>query len=259
MSIETGEIRKLKIGPLKLEVYPTRDTAGAAAAHAAALEMKALAAANETVSIVFATGMSQVEMFAALTAIPGLPWEQVSGFHLDDYIGVSDAHLASPRRYIREKLTQRVPMREFREIEGTATDPAVTAQRYAEALRAANPQLCLLGIGENGHLAFNDPADGIFDEERDVKTVDLSEETRAQLAAERRFKAPEEVATQAITLSVPAIFRIPTLIVTVPGPRKARAIRRTLYDAVSTQCPSTILRTHPDVRIYIDETAAAEI
>jgi glucosamine-6-phosphate deaminase len=150
-------------------------------------------------------------------------------------------------------------MKEFFEIDGSASDPEQVGQEYAEKLRSANPQLCLLGIGENGHLAFNDPPVADFNDSADVRTVHLDAVCRQQQAAEGWFTSVENVPEYAITLTIPALMRVPKLIVSVPGRRKAKIVRRAFEEPVSTDCPATILRTHPDVTIYLDVQSADEL
>ncbi len=253
------DIEQFRAGKLKLEIYPTREAAGQAAAQAAAAAMRELSRNKEEFGVIFATGASQIETLQALVAIPGLPWSKIRGFHMDEYIGMSPDHPASFRRYLREKLTQHVHMREFSEVDGTAADPERECLEYAEKLRSANPQLCLLGIGENGHLAFNDPDVADFNDPVDVKVVQLDEACRQQQAAEGWFASFQDVPKRAITLTIPTLFRVPKLILTVPGPRKAKIVRRTIEDPISTACPATILRTHPDATVYLDQESAAEL
>jgi glucosamine-6-phosphate deaminase len=253
------DVQHLQVGNLKLEVHPTAEAAGAAAANQAANAMKDLGRRNEVFGVIFATGASQIETLRALTGISGIPWDRVLGFHMDEYIGLSPDHPASFRGYLREKLTQKVKMREFSEVNGTASDPERECKEYANKLRSANPQLCLLGIGENGHLAFNDPGVADFNDPVDVKIVELDNVCRQQQAAEGWFKNFQEVPDRAITITIPALFRVPKLILSVPGPRKAKILRRTLEEPISTACPAIILRTHPDATIYLDREAAAEL
>jgi glucosamine-6-phosphate deaminase len=176
---------------------------------------------------------------------------------MDDYVGLPLDHPASFRAYLEQKLVERVSMRSFAHIDGLAPNPERTCHDYAEKLCAANPQLCLLGIGENGHLAFNDPGEADFNDPLDVKIVHLDEPCRRQQAAEGWFKTVDEIPKTAITLSMSALFRIPTLILSVLGSRKANIIRRTFDDPIATACPSTILRTHQDATIFMDRAAAA--
>ena len=255
----SGLVRHLQIDSLRVEIHPTREAAGAAAAQAAAEALRKLADARDSIAVVFATGASQFSTLQALTAIEGLPWDRVRAFHLDEYIGISADHPASFRRYLRERLTSNARMNEFFEIDGSAASPEQSASEYALKLRAANPQLCLLGIGENGHLAFNDPPVADFDDPLDAKVVELDELCRRQQLAEGWFASLDEVPRNAITLTIPALMRIPRLIASVPGPRKATIVRRVLTEPISTACPATILRTHPDATMYLDAESASEL
>ena len=259
MTTEAAQAKYLRAGTMKMEIHPRRVAAGAAAAQAAAQAMRDLAQGRDYLGVIFATGASQFDTLDALTAIEGLPWNRIRGFHMDEYIGISADHPASFRRYLRERLARKVKMHEFSEVDGSAPDPERTSVEYAEKLRAANPQLCLLGIGENGHLAFNDPPVADFNDPLDVKIVELDPMCRQQQTAEGWFKSVEDVPARAITLTIPALFRVPKLIVSVPGIRKARIMRRTLEESIGAACPSTILRTHPDVTVYLDSESASEL
>lgn len=259
MANSDGAVQHLRVDNLKLEIYSSSEAAGAAAANAAAEAMKKLSQNNESIGVIFATGASQIDTLRALVSIPDLPWNKVIGFHMDEYVGMIPDHPASFRRYLREKLTERVRMRKFFEVDGTAPDPEAACKKYAEELRSANPQLCLLGIGENGHLAFNDPGVADFNDPLDMKIVQLDDACRRQQAAEGWFKTFQDVPDRAMTLTIPTLFRVPKLIASVPGPRKAKIVRRTLEEPISTACPATILRTHPDATVYLDRESAAEL
>ena len=253
----SSEPKRLQFDQLSVEIHSTREAAGQAAARAAADAIQGLHQSNADISVVFATGASQIETLAALTSLEDIPWTHIIGFHMDEYIGLPVSHAASFRRYMREKLTDRVPMKVFNEINGNAIDPQRTASTYAELLRAAAPQLCLLGVGENGHLAFNDPPVADFSDPLDAKVVDLDEACKRQQVAEGWFADMDEVPQQAITLTIPALMRVPRLITSVPGIRKAEIVRRVLHDPVSTACPGTILRTHPAATMFLDGESAS--
>jgi glucosamine-6-phosphate deaminase len=257
--VQNMAIRRFEVGTLKLEIHPSSQAAGEAAARAAAQALSQSDHLGDSIGVIFATGASQLGTLHALTQIPGLPWNKVRGFHLDDYVGMAVDHPASFRRYLRENLTQRVEMKEFFEIDVTAPDPEQICRNYAEKLRSVDPQVCLLGIGENGHLAFNEPSAADFDDPVGMKIVNLDTVCRQQQAAEGWFKTLQEVPESAITLTIPTIFRVPKLIVSVPGVRKAEIVRRTLQERISTDCPATILRTHPDATIYLDMESASEL
>lgn len=259
MSVDTLPAKQFRAGLMKVEVHPSREAAGRAAARAAANSLAQIAAARETVGVIFATGASQFETLAALTEMDGLPWDRVRGFHMDEYVGLPVDHPGSFGRYLRERLTGKVRMLAFHEIDGSAPDPERTASEYAEKLRAADPQICLLGIGENGHLAFNDPPVADFHDPLDAKVVELDAMCRRQQLAEGWFPTIDDVPASAITLTIPALMRVPKLIASVPGPRKAAIVRRTIQEEISTACPATILRTHPDVTVYLDQESASEL
>ncbi|HTX76554.1 MAG TPA: glucosamine-6-phosphate deaminase [Terracidiphilus sp.] len=244
---------------MKVEIYATAKAAGQAAAESAAAALRKLASQREVVGVIFATGASQFETLHALTSIPDLPWEKVHGFHMDEYVGIDANHPASFRRYLRERLTSRVPMAAFHEIDGSASDREKVRREYIEALKAADPQVCLLGIGENGHLAFNDPHEADFEDPQPMKTVTLDRACREQQLAEGWFASLDQVPNHALTLTIPMLLKVPKLIASVPGRRKAAIVRRTLKDPISSRCPATILRTHPDVTVFLDDESSSEL
>ena len=251
--------RVFKAGTLKFEIHGSRQAAGNAAALAAAAEMRARTQNGQDLGVIFATGASQLSMLSALTSLPGLPWDRIAGFHMDEYQGMEPDHFASFRRYLREQLVRRVPIKEFHEIDGSSADPEAVCRDYAAQLNAANPRLCLLGIGENGHLAFNDPFVADFNDPHDVRVVSLDRVCREQQVAEGWFPSLEDVPARAITLTIPALFRVDKLIVSVPGSRKAKIVRRVVEEAISTSCPATILKTHPDATVFLDDESSAEL
>jgi glucosamine-6-phosphate deaminase len=150
-------------------------------------------------------------------------------------------------------------MAEFLEINGSSSDPDRVRREYADRLEKADPQLCLLGIGENGHLAFNDPGEADFEDPDVMRVVTLDPACRQQQLGEGWFSTLEEVPARALTLTIPTLMKIPKLIVSVPGRRKAQSVRRTVEDPISPACPATILRNHPDVTLYLDQESAAEL
>jgi glucosamine-6-phosphate deaminase len=253
------EVRHLRFGALKVEVHPTRNAAGAAAAQAAAVALRSLSREETSIGVIFATGVSQLETVRALVAIPGLPWEQVRGLHLDEYVGLIADHPASFRHFLHDHLTRHVAMKEFCPIPADRQDLDQVCRDYAETVRRARPRLALLGVGENGHLAFNDPGEADFADPLDVKIVTLDPLCREQQVAEGWFRTVEEVPRSAITLTIPAILRVPSLIVTVIGTRKTKIMWRALHGPISPDCPASILRTHPDAIVYLDRDSAAAL
>jgi len=256
---EKGLISTMRVENLDVRIYEDAKALGDAAGTRAAERVTALAAESPELAVVFATGASQFETLRALTSHQNVPWNQVVGFHMDEYIGISDQHPASFRRYLRERLTNRAPLKRFYSVDGAHPDPERVCREYADLLRQHQPKLCLLGIGENGHLAFNDPAEADFEDPLGAKVVSLDDVCRQQQFKEGWFESFADVPAKAITLTIPALFRIPELICSVPGPRKAHIVKRALSEPISTQCPATILRSHANTIIYLDRAAAAEL
>ena len=244
---------------MNTKIYSTAESAGEAAAECAAAALRELSVRRNTVGVIFATGASQLQTLRALTSIPDLPWGKVLGFHMDEYIGIDESHPGSFRRYLRDNLTSRVSMAAFHEMDGSRRDLEKVQREYMQMLLTADPQICLLGIGENGHLAFNDPHEADFDDPMPMKIVSLDLACREQQLAEGWFGSLEEVPKQALTLTIPTLLKVPRLILSVPGKRKSAIVRRALESPISPECPATVLRTHPNVTVFLDEDSACEL
>src|SRR3984893_301829 len=252
-------VTSLTAGTMKLKIYPSKRAAGEAAALAVTEELRRLDQLRDQIGVIFATGAAQFDTLEFLTSTPGLPWKKVRGFHLDEYVGLNEDHPASFRHFLRQRLTQRGDMGAFFEMDGTAPDLEAVCREYIKELHVAEPQLCLLGIGENGHIAFNEPAEADFHDPLEMKIVTLDLMCRQQQAAEGWFPTWQEAPERALTLAIAADFAVPKPVSSVPGPRKAQVIWRTVHDPISTACPSTLLRTHPDVTVYLDVDSPAEL
>lgn len=259
MMREATAIRRFAIGKLKVEVHPDNSSMGAAAARHGRDAICATARGGGDVGVVFAAATSQLSMLRVLVSDPGVPWNRVLGFHLDEYSGISAKHPASFRRFLRQNLCRHVGMKEFWEMDADNSDTGAVCREYAARLNSVRPTVALLGIGENGHIAFNDPPEADFADPRDVKVVQLDPVCREQQVAEGWFPSLDAVPERALTLTIPAVLRIPKLIIAVPGTRKARIARATLTMPISTDVPATILRTHPDATMYLDEDSASEL
>jgi glucosamine-6-phosphate deaminase len=206
--------------------------------------------------IVFACAPSQNEFLAALRQM-ALPWECMTIFHMDEYLGLDAGHPAAFRHYLREQLLDHVQRWEFHPIHGETTQPDAECERYSRLLCEAPIDIVCLGIGENGHLAFNDPPAADFSEPHRVKIVELDPACRQQQVHDGCFASLDAVPRSAITLTIPALVSARAIFAIVPGARKAAAVRDALTGPVSTACPASILRTHPDVRLYLDKESAA--
>jgi glucosamine-6-phosphate deaminase len=233
---------------------------GSALARAAAADVAALL--RETVrtrgegNVMFATGNSQLAFVDALVVLPDVPWGSLTLFHMDEYVGAGPDHPAGFRRWIRERIADRVPAQAVHYLDGLAR-PDAECERYAALLRTHPTDVCVLGIGENGHLAFNDPPVADFDDPRDVKVVALDDACRRQQVGEGHFASVDEVPTHAMTVTVPALLRARTVVAVVPELRKAVPVRDALLGPVTTACPASALRTARDARLYLDAESAS--
>ncbi|HEX41523.1 MAG TPA: glucosamine-6-phosphate deaminase [Phycisphaerales bacterium] len=238
-------------------IHEAKAQMGAAAGRQAAEAIAAAIAAKGSANIILATGASQFEMLAALVAAPGVDWSVVSMFHLDEYIGLGAGHPASFRKYLKERFVGKVPaLKAAHLVNGDAADPAAECRRLGELIRAHPIDVACVGIGENGHLAFNDPpAD--FETDEPYLAVKLDEKCRRQQLGEGWFPTLEDVPRVAISMSVRQIMNSRTIICSVPDTRKAEAVKAALEGPVTNLCPASILREHGDCRMFLDRAAAS--
>jgi glucosamine-6-phosphate deaminase len=206
----------------------------------------------------FASGNSQLAFLDALTARDDIPWDRITAFHMDEYVGVNDSHPASFARYMRERITAVVHPAAFHYVDGSH-DAAAEATRYEQLLQDHPLDLCCLGVGENGHLAFNDPPFADFDDPRDVKLVELDDASRRQQVDEGHFDSLADVPRRAVTVTIPALLRATRVLAIVPDRRKASAVQQALEGPISTACPASILRTAAHTTLYLDEDSASDI
>jgi glucosamine-6-phosphate deaminase len=249
--------RETVVDALRVRVEPTSRALGAAAALDAAVALREAIDAHGFAHAMFATGNSQFDFLDALVRDDTVDWSRVVGFHMDEYVGITADHPASFRRYLRERLVERVPIPAFHFIEGDASDASAECDRYAALLREHPLDLCCLGIGENGHLAFNDPPVADFDDPLDVKVVELDDACRRQQVGEGHFPDIDAVPTRAITVTIPALLRASTVLAIVPEARKAEPVRRALEGPIDTTCPASILRTRTNATLYLDAESSA--
>lgn len=228
-----------------------------AAAHAAEVLRHAVAARG-VAHAMFASGNSQVRFLEVLVSDETVPWGSVIGFHMDEYVGVGATHSASFARYMQERIVDRAAPREFHLIDGLA-EPARECERYAALLRELPLDLCVLGIGENGHLAFNDPPVADFDDPLDVKVVELDVACRRQQVGEGHFPAFDRVPTHAITVTIPALLRARSVIVIVPEARKAVPVAAAIDGPVTTACPASKLQDCDHATMYLEPASARRL
>lgn len=229
-----------------------KEILGKAAAEIAATAICEAIQVQGEAAIILATGASQFEMLAALVSHEEINWSRVEVFHLDEYIGLSVEHPASFRKYLRERFVSQVPnLKAFHEICGDAPDPVAECKRVGDIIRNREIVVACVGIGENGHLAFNDPpAD--FQTDQPYLIVQLDEKCRRQQLGEGWFPSFEAVPEQAISMSCRQILRAKKIVCTVPDLRKAEAVRNTVYGDISPDVPASILQKHPDCTLLLD-------
>jgi glucosamine-6-phosphate deaminase len=240
---------------VRITIHPDKQTLGAAAAAEGVAAMEAAIAARGRAVIVLATGASQFEMLDALVNSP-LDFSRVTAFHLDEYVGLDEAHPASFRRYLRERVLERVPaLGDLVMIAGDADDLGAEVARLNARLGAETVDLCFAGIGENCHLAFNDPpAD--FEVEDPYVVVGLDEACRRQQLGEGWFARLEDVPQRAVSASIRQIMRAKKLVLSVPDRRKAEAVRDAVEGRLDPDCPASIIQRHPEVSLHLDTSAA---
>jgi glucosamine-6-phosphate deaminase len=242
---------------LPVTIYESREAMGAAAAAAVAERLRDLLARQRGVRITFAAAPSQAEVLAHLAAAPGIDWERVTAFHLDEYLGLPVGHPSSFRAWLDQHLFGQVRFGRINYLSDMAGEPAEQCRRYAELLARGPLDIACIGIGENGHIAFNDPQVADFADLQAVKVVDLDETCRMQQVHDGCFPALADVPAQALTLTIPTIMAARTVFVVVPGSRKARAVCDALTGPVTAACPASVLRRHGQAQIYLDQDAAS--
>lgn len=252
-------MRTRQADSLAIEIHPDRKTMGSAAATAAADHLRERLRSRGTARIIVASAPSQDELLAGLTAASGIDWSRVTVFHMDEYVGLPESHPASFRAYQKAHLLARVQPAAFHGIRGEADDLAAECERYTRLLREGLIDLLCMGIGENGHIAFNDPPVADFEDSSAIKVVELDADCRHQQVHDGCFPNFDAVPTHAFTLTCPTLMSAQRAVCVVPGPLKAAAVAAAVQGPIETACPASILRRHPDATLYLDADSAAQL
>lgn len=248
-------LETMSVDRMQVRIFESNEILGRAAANDFTKILSGVLDKQEKAAVIFACANSQLTFLAALKGLKEIDWRRVVVFHMDEYLGMSDQHPASFARFIREKLVSFVHPGAFYPLNGNTPDVMSELQRYADLMRTYPPDLCVLGIGENGHLAFNDPpAD--FSTKDLIHVVDLDLACRTQQVNEGHFLTLDDVPRQALSLTVPALLRAKHLLTIVPERRKAKAVQIALTGPVTPKCPASILRTQPHTVLYLDQDSA---
>ncbi len=252
-------LHETKVDDLAVSIYQTNQEMGqAAAAEASEIIQRAIGARGHA-NIILATGNSQLTFLAALREEQEVDWSRVSVFHMDQYVGMDPAHPASFPGFLHRHLVDHVKPNAFYPVPAPAEDQDAACQEYEESLRAHPADLCALGIGENGHLAFNDPPFADFNDPAWVKVVKLDEASRRQQVGEGHFGSIQEVPTHAVTLTIPALLAARRVLAIVPEGRKADAVWKALEGPITTDCPASILRKTAHAHLFLDTDSAQTV
>lgn len=251
-------MRTLTKDQLKVNIFETRADLGQSVAREVSATIKKLLEEQSFVNIIFASAPSQTEFLAALLK-EEVQWERINAFHMDEYVGLEKDAPQGFGNFLKERLFSKVSLHEVHYMNGNAPDPEQECTRYAALLQAHPTDIVCLGIGENTHLAFNDPHVAFFDDPAIVKVVDLDQQCRVQQVNDGCFANIDAVPAYAITITIPPLFKSTYAYAIVPGTQKAAAIYHTLKEDISEQYPSTILRNHPHAVLFIDEGSASKL
>lgn len=244
---------------LRIRVSANRGELGKAAAAAFSACIQKLRAKKAQLNIVFAAAPSQLDFLAAIVNDPQIDWPALNAFHMDEYLGLPADAPQLFSRFLDEHLFSRVPFHAVQIIRPENGDAAAEAARYAALLNAHPPDIVCMGIGENTHIAFNDPHVADFDDPETVKIVRLDEACRQQQVNDGCFATLADVPGRALTLTIPALLSAPVIFCMVPGKNKAQAVARTLHAEISERYPSTILRRHADATLFLDADSASAL
>ena len=252
-------VKTEQVDKLNVKVYQTREEMGTAAAEDAAAAIRAAIAAKGEINMIFAAAPSQNEFLAHLIADKSIDFTKINAFHMDEYIGLPADAPQGFGNFLRERLFERVPFKTVNTIDSTAADPEAECRRYAALLQAHPCDIVCMGIGENGHIAFNDPHVADFGDKAAVKVVALDETCRQQQVNDGCFARLDDVPTHALTLTIPTLTAPEAVFCIVPAKTKANAVYAALRGGITEACPASILRRHANATLYCDADSAARV
>jgi len=242
---------------LPVEIYPTQEQMARAAAGTVQTYLCDVLATQRSAAAIMASANSQIKFLETLLALGGVAWSRVTLFHMDEYLGIDANHTASFRRFMRERVERLLKPKMFHYLEGDTLLPLEECERYSQLLQAQPIDLCCLGIGENGHIAFNDPPVANFNDPHKVKLVKLDEACRQQQVGEGHYPNVAAVPQYAFTLTIPMLCSARRMLCIVPEKRKAQAVMDTLRGPIGTACPASILRTQSHCTLFLDGDSAS--
>jgi glucosamine-6-phosphate deaminase len=245
-------IKQFQVDALPVRVYANQADLSQDAARITHTYLREVLAAQGSAAAILATGNSQIKFLEALIQLGGIDWSKITLFHMDEYLGICGDHKASFRRYMRERVESLVKPRVFNYLEGDALLPIDECARYTKLLRAQPIDLCCLGVGENGHLAFNDPPIANFEDPQVVTIAKLDVACRMQQVGEGHFVNMDAVPQYALTLTIPTLCSAKKILCIAPEKRKAKAVKAALQGPISTECPASVLRRYAQATLLVD-------
>ena len=257
--VSLAQLKSFMADKLKVKVFDSREAMGKQAALDAAECIRRLLNEKAEINMIFAAAPSQNETLKFLSEQPDIDWPRVNAFHMDEYVHLPADAPQRFGRYLYELICSLLPFKSIHYIEGDATDPEKECLRYGELLKAYPTDIVMLGIGENGHIAFNDPDEADFDDPKPVKVVHLDEICRMQQVNDGCFDSLDLVPRQAITLTIPTLFKAGHLFCSVPAPTKRNAFKLTVQGEISARVPATVMRRHPDATLYVDPDSGKDL
>lgn len=249
-------IQSFKKDNLTVKTYSTREELGSAAACEAGNKIKELQRTQQFINIIFAAAPSQNEFLANLICQEGIEWERINAFHMDEYIGLVPTAPQAFGNFLKESIFERKPFRSVNYLNGQCESKEIECFRYGQLLAANPADIVCMGIGENGHIAFNDPHVADFEDKAIVKVVELDGPCRQQQVNDGCFTSFEQVPSHALTVTIPVLLNASYIFCMVPGSKKAQAVVNTIEQKISERYPSTILRNHQSAQLYIDTQSA---
>lgn len=257
-NFQTDTLAKIfPVDALTVRLYDRADELSADAAKIAQRYLQNLLTQQDTATVILATGNSQIEFLSKLVNLGEIDWSRIVFFHLDEYLGIDANHPASFRRYLRERVEQKVNLAAFHYIEGDTVQPLAECDRYTKLLLSQPIDLCCLGLGGNGHLAFNEPSVANFEDTYYIKLVKLELSTRQQQVSQGYFTEIADVPQYAFTLTIPAICLAKQIFCFAPGKHKATAVKQMLEESISPDIPASILRERSQATLFLDADSAS--
>ena len=249
-------MKTMQVDKLRVEIYENRTLMGEAAARDIKAKIAQLLSEKAEINMIFAAAPSQNDVLKALVEDTSIEWNRVNAYHMDEYIGLDKDAPQGFGNFLKAHIFGLVPFKSVNYIDITATDPEAEAARYGALLDENPTDIVVMGIGENGHIAFNDPPVADFKDEKTVKPVKLDEVCRQQQVNDGCFASIDKVPTHAMTLTVPTLVRAPYLFCIVPAPTKAKAVYETLNGSIDEHCPASILRLQENAILYLDNESS---